>query len=407
MKHFVALLIVSLILTTAATADWPQWRGPLRDGVISNFVEPKAWPGQLTLKWKVPVGLGHSSPLLVANRIYLHTRQEEREVVRCLDFVSGKTLWEHGYTVAYTMNPAATGHGKGPKSTPIVHEGKVYTFGITGIVSCLDAKTGSLQWRKDFSGQFRETSPLFGVAMSPAVDNGLLLVHVGGHDDGALVALDARTGNVGWTWKQDGPGYASPIVVEIDGTRQVVTQTQKLLVGISAATGQLLWSIPFTTPYSQNIVTPMVHDGALIFSGLSQPTVALRLKRSGNTWSATEVWKNPDVSMYMNSPVLVGGLLFGLSHRNKGQFFCLDAKTGQTFWTTTGREGENAAALSARTTLFFLTNDADLIVARPSYKNFNIVRRYKVADSPTWAHPVIERGRILVKDLSNLSLWSF
>ena len=386
--------------------DWPGWRGPARDGIITSFSAPQTWPDQLKVKWKLQVGAGHSSPVVVGRRVYLHSRQDEKEIVSSFDLDTGKPLWQDGYAVSYTMNPAATGHGKGPKSTPVFSNGKLYTLGITGIISCYDAAAGKLVWRKEFSKEFKNTSPYFGTAMSPVVDRGLLIAHVGGHDSGALIAFDAETGNVKWKWNGDGPGYASPIVVELEGTRQVVTQTQQNIVGVSAATGELLWQIPFTTEYVQNIVTPVAYKQTLILSGLDKGTMAIKVVKRGNKWATEQIWQNSQVSMYMNSPVVSGDYLFGLSHKRKGQFFCIDARTGETLWTSEGREGDNAAMLAASSVLFLLTDDAELTIAKSNAKAFEPLKKYTVAQSPTWAHPVVLGNRILIKDASTLALLS-
>src|SRR6185503_5012220 len=185
---------------------------------------------------------------------------------------------------------------------------------------------------------------------------------------------------------------------------QIVTQTQKSIAGFSAASGELLWQIPFETEYVQNIVTPVVYGQTMIFSGLDKGTMAVRLIKRGQKWETERVWQNPDVSMYMNSPVVKGDYLYGFSHKRKGQFFCLDARSGQTLWTTNGREGDNAAMVAAGQFLFSLTDTAELVVARTDPKQFEVLKKYSVADSPTWAHPIVVGKRILVKDLSNLAL---
>ena len=397
---------IALVGEVSFAQDWPGWRGPNRDGAVLSFSAPKAWPDQLKVKWKMPVGIGHSSPVVAGRTVYVLSRQDEQEVVSAIDLDSGKLLWKDSYATPYTMNPAAASHGKGPKSTPVVQGGKLYTLGISGILSCYDTKTGKLQWRKEFSKQFKATSPFYGAAMSPIVDNGLLIVHVGGHDAGALMAFNAETGELKWSWKGDGPGYASPIAVELNGLRQIVTQTQKFIVGISAASGELIWQIPFETEYSQNSVTPVAYKNTLIFSGLDKGTMAVKVIKREGKWTTEQVWQNPQVSMYMNSPVVNGDYLFGLSHKRKGQFFCLDARTGETLWTSEGREGENAAMLSAGEILFLLTNDAELIVAKNNAKRFEPLKKYTVAESPTWAHPAIIGNRILIKDASTLALLS-
>jgi outer membrane protein assembly factor BamB len=401
--------MTAVVISTQITAaqDWPQWRGPNRDGATNSFIAPKVWPEKLKQAWKVSVGAGHSSPLVVAGKIYQHARQDDNEVVLCLDLSTGKILWQQSYPAPYSMNFAAFGHGKGPKATPAFANGKLYTFGISGILSCFDTANGSLKWRKEFSKQFKETAPAFGVSASPIIDNGLCIVNVGGPNQGAFTAFDAETGNVKWTWQGDGPGHASPIVADFAGTRQVITQTQNFCVGVAAASGQLLWKIPFTTDYDQNIVTPILSQGLIIFSGLDKGTFAVKLTKSETNWTTEQVWHNKELSMYMNSPVLSGNLLFGMSDRRSGQYFCLDAKTGATLWASEGRQGDNAAMLVAGDFLFLLNDEANLIVAKASAKTYEPIAKYTVAESETWAHPAVIGKQILVKDKTALGLWSF
>jgi outer membrane protein assembly factor BamB len=303
------------------------------------------------------------------------------------------------------MNPAAAGHGKGPKSTPVYSNGKLYTLGITGVLSCYDTAKGKLLWRKDFAGQFKSTSPVYGAAASPIVDRGLLIAYVGGADSGALKAIDAASGEEKWSWNGDGPGYATPIVVERESTRQIVTQSQQNIIGVRADNGSLLWKIPFTTEWAQNIVTPIQYKDLLIFSGLNKGVFAVRVDCRDNAWVTDAIWQNKEVSMYMNSPLLAGDLLFGMSHKNKGQFFCLDAATGKTLWTGDPRQGENAAMVIAGDTIFSLTNDADLIVTSAADKGARVIKRYHVAEKPTWAHPTIVGRNILIKDETTLAVW--
>jgi outer membrane protein assembly factor BamB len=403
---FVVLAVATVAVPGVFAQDWPQWRGPNRDGVAAGFRAPQAWPAELKLKWKVTVGEGHSSPVVVGKRVFIFTRQGEKETLTALELESGKVAWQDGYEAPYTMNSAAEAHGKGPKSTPVAAGGRIYTLGISGILSSYDAQTGKLRWRKEFSREFREGSPWYGTAMSPVVERGLLIAHVGGHDSGALVAFDADTGAVRWRWAGDGPGYASPIVVDVAGTRQVVTQSQENIIGVAAETGRLLWKLPFTTQYTQNSVTPLVYKDLLIFSGYGTRAFAVRLEKQGEAWKAVEAWRNQEVPMYMSSPVLSGNLLVGMTHRNRGQIFVLDAATGKTLWKGEGRAGENAALVLAGHTLLAQTTDGEIIVGTVSGKGLAPARRYRVADSPTWAHPAATGNRILVKDEKTLAVWA-
>ena len=407
MKIRILLFTAALLAAAGAAQDWPEWRGPRRDGSAEGWQEPTSWPERLARKWQATAGAGHSSPVVAGGHVYLHSRQAEEEVVSCFDLATGKVLWSDRYAAPYTMNPAATGHGKGPKSTPVASGGRVFMLGISGILSCYDAASGKVVWRNDNASEFPVTAPHFGTAMSPVVDRGVLIAHVGGPDRGALRAFEAATGKVRWSWKGDGPAYASPLVVDLAGVRQVVTQSQTKIVSVNAATGELLWSVPLLTSYVQNIVTPVVHRDRVIFSGLDKGVFALRPAPGAGGWTTEKVWENPEVSFYMSTPILRGDLLIGLSHKNKGQLVVLDAGTGTKLWAGEGRMGENAALVSAGSSVLVLTSVGELIVARASTKGLQETRRYTVSSAATWAHPVPTARGILVKDATALTLWGF
>lgn len=401
-----SLFLFSMLLSVTATAqvaDWPQWRGPNRDATVSDGSIPQTWPKTLKEEWKVPVGVGHSSPVVASGKIYVFARQGEEEVLLCLDAVTGKELWKSSQPISYVMNPAAMGHGKGPKSTPVVSNGNVCTFGISGVLSCHDARTGKLKWKREFSTQYPNTSPLYGTAMSPVIDKGMLIAHVGGQDKGALTAFDLETGAVKWSNEADGPAYASPLVVTLAGVRQVVTFTQKEFVGVDAASGKLLWKVPAKTEYDTNSVTAVAYKDMLILAREGQGLTAIRIDKNSAELKPQEVWSNKEVELYLNTPVLQGNRLYGLSVRQKGQFFALDALTGKTVWLGPGRMGENAAILNVGgKVLLLLTNDANLIVLPADAKEYSPVIQYTVAKSPTWAHPVVIGKRILIKDETTL-----
>lgn len=383
-------------------SDWPQWRGANRDGSAS-FAAPASWPDQLTRRWQVDVGLGYAAPIVVGDRVYAFSRQGDNEVLRALDAATGAATWETRYPAPFKPNPAATrGHGTGPKSTPTFADGRLYTLGMSGIVTSFDAMSGKIVWQTPAP----PVEPLYHTAMSPLVDRGLVVVHVGGHNAGALTAFDAGTGEVKWRWDGDGPAYGSPMVADLGGTRQVVTFTQENLVGVSAATGELLWKRPHAVRSTRNAVTPIVHGQTLIVSGLGKPVTAFRVLKRGDQWISEDVWENSDVTMDMSTGVVVGDQLFGFSPRNSGQFFGVDANTGQTLWLSAGRQGENAAVVRAGNLWFALEDDGELVVARGNAKAFEVVRRYTVATSSTWAQPVLSGQRVFVKDVKTITLWT-
>jgi outer membrane protein assembly factor BamB len=196
------------------------------------------------------------------------------------------------------------------------------------------------------------------------------------------------------------------VIVEAGGTRQVVTQSKANIVGVAVSSGRLLWKIPFHVQYEMNIVTPLIYRDTLIFSGMDKGVLAVRVVRKGDAWSTQEVWRNQDVAMHMNSPVLTGNLVFGFSHKNKGQLFCLDADTGKTLWTGPPRDADNAALLVSPSSLIELKTDGEMVVAKPGGKAFEVVRRYTVADSQTWAHPVVLADGVLIQDAKTLTRWT-
>jgi outer membrane protein assembly factor BamB len=405
-----ALAVVGLAAAAGGAlsfADWPQWRGPARDGLASTLPRRAAWPAALVPAWKVSVGIGHSSPVVAGGRVFQFARQGDEEALESFDRATGRRVWRQAYPAPYTMNFAAFSHGKGPKSTPVVAEGRVFTLGIGGVLSAFDAASGRVLWRQDFVGQFPATHPTYGTAQSPAVDGDHVIVHVGGPGKGALTAFDAASGAVAWAWPGDGPAYASPIVADLGGVRQVVTFTESMLVGVSADAGQLLWKLPFTTSYDQTAVTPIASGDTVIFSGLDHPVKAIRIVRRGTSWAAAPVWENAEVASYMSTPVLVGGRLFGLSQRRKGQLFCLDAATGRTVWLAEGRQGDNAALVAVAGAVLALTTEGQLLVIDPAAPTFTALRRYTAADNATWAHPAVVEDGVLVKDAETLSFLKF
>ena len=404
---FLILIAVWLLAPLQPTAqdsslDYPQWRGPDRDGSAAAFVEPETWPEQLNRTWQVDVGTGYGTPIVINSRVYTFTRQDGDEVLSAVDTVTGRVVWSTRYPAPYRANAGTQRHGPGPKSTPIFYEGKLYTLGISGIVSAFDTGDGTLLWQHPAP----PVDPLYATAMSPLADGGNVIFHVGGHDQGALTAFDANTGQITWRWDGDGPAYASPILADIGGTRHLVTITQEYVVGISAATGELLWERPFESNSTNNSITPIVYDDSIIVSGHNLGVSRFRPVQRGGQWLTETLWDNPDVGLFMSNGVLVDDTFFSLSHTNSGQFFAVDVATGETLWSTQGREATNTALVKAGGLLFLLNDDAELIVARASRAGFEPLRRYRVSDSVTWAQPAISGNRLFVKDDSTLALWT-
>jgi outer membrane protein assembly factor BamB len=387
----------------ASTRDWTQYRGPNRDGVATTFTAPAAWPDTLVQKWRVEVGTGYASPIVVGSRVYVFSRRGEVEGMSAHDAASGREIWRVGYPAPFTMNSAAAQHNAGPKSTPVYVDGRLLTIGMTGIVTAWDAESGRQLWQKPGSNPV----PLYTThAFSPIVDGTTVIFHVGGHNQGALTAFDLTDGKQRWSWPGDGPGYGSPVIATIGGTKQVITITQVKVVGVDFATGALLWERPFKAPPDNNSNTPILHGETIIVSGNGGPTVAFTAARSGNSWTTTNVWENADIPLRLTNMVLIGDMLFGMTNRNAGQYFAVDAKSGRTLWTSPGRQASNAAIARAGDYLFSLEDDGELVVLKNSPAAFEVVKKYKVAPGDTWAEAAFSGNRIFIKDLNHLTLWT-
>lgn len=399
------LLAIALLgLAQSATAqDWSQWRGPSRDGIVPAASAPSSWPNSLRRAWRVEIGEGYSSPVVSRGSVFVHGRKDREEVVIALDLAMGKVLWEQKYQADFKKNQYAVKMAKGPNSTPLVIANRLFTLGATGILNAWDTASGRLLWTKDFSKTI-DTSKMFcGTAASPLEVGGRVVVQTGSDiHGGQIVALEPSTGKVAWEWKGPGPGYASPVVIEIAGKKQIATLTNSSIVGVDAMTGAELWSAPFPDEWHENIVTPVWTGTHLVVSGTRQGMHAFALSQTAGKWSATEAWKNANVAMYMSTPVFGDGLIYGLSEKKKGQFVALDAKTGVLRWATEGREGDHASVLLTPRHLVYLTNGADLIVAQRGAATFTVEKRYHVADAETWAMPVFLGSDLLVRDTTGL-----
>ena len=229
--------------------DWPQWRGPGRDGEAPGFALPASFPAALPEAWRAPAGDGYSGPVAAAGKVVVLCRRGEKEWAIGLDAATGKEVWKDGRDAPYKPEDYAKDHGKGPFSTPAIDGGKVYLRGIDGAMSCLDLSTGSVLWRKDFAGQFKKPHPMWGSASSPLIEGKLVIIPVGTEDDGALAALDKGTGEYVWKTAELEPSYSSPVAADLAGARQVLVEREHHAVGaMEARAGAQLHDRPHATP---------------------------------------------------------------------------------------------------------------------------------------------------------------
>jgi outer membrane protein assembly factor BamB len=448
---------LSFNLESFAASEWPQWRGANRDAKAPGFKVPKTWPKEPTQKWKVTVGEGVATPALVNEKLYVFSREDGNEVTRALDAATGKDLWQEKYESLGATGPAQS--FSGPRSSPTVADGKVVTVGVRGMISCLDAATGKKLWRKDDFQAY----PQFHPSSSPIIVNGLCIAQLGGRDNGAIVAYDLATGDEKWKWTGESPGYASPVLMTVGGTKLVIAETDRRIVALNAADGKLAWEMPYAVQgRGYNASTPIVDGQTLIYCGSGRGTKAVKIEKEGDGFVAKELWSSPEKSVQFNTPVLKDGLLYGLTAAN--ELFCLNAKDGKLAWSASvtkpdpaqppaaapagaapagggqappdaagqppqrpeapgepgsrrpggpggggrgrGGGGGFGSIVDAGPVLFALTPNSELIAFQPGDKAYTEVARLKVAESPTHAHPVISGNRLFIKDKDSVTLWT-
>lgn len=393
--------------SSAEDAHWPGWLGPQRNGWVSGFQPPSEWPKQLRRKWQVDVGTGYGSPLVADGHVYQHARQGDDEVVWCFDLDSGDVRWRRSYAVPFKMGGGGEWHGKGPKSCPIYANGRIFTMSITGVLSAWDAETGEALWRRDYASRFRKSTPYWGAATSPIVDGDRVVVHFGGDDEGVLVALDVESGDEIWSQGKDGASYSSPLVAELNGVRQIVEWNHDGVVGVESGSGRLLWEYPFPhAETNQNMPTPTLHNGRVLVGGENRGIRSVHPQLNDGLWTVKEQWFQEQVALDMSSAVVNGDLLYGFSHYDSGRIFCLDPETGEVLWQGPPRTGQNLTFLSIPGHVVALIDDGELRVIKASGDRYEQVASYRVADSPSWAPPVLMQSGILVKDKESLTMWS-
>jgi outer membrane protein assembly factor BamB len=403
-SYLISLLVALLILSSSLSysQDWPQWRGINRDSKVTGFKNPTVWPAELKQIWKVPVGFGDATPVLSGNKIYLNTRKGDQEIILCLDAATGKELWNNSYAAMAVTGPSASQH-PGPRGTPAVSNGKLVTFGASGILSCVNASTGKLIWRKENP---TNAFPAFFTGTSPLIVDGMCIIHLGKKDDGQVIAYDLNSGNEKWKWSGEGPSYSSPSVLTLDGKKLLIVITEKNIISLSLTDGKLLWQV--ATPVQQryyNCVSPYIDGQTIYLTGQGTGIKAIKVEKSGNEYVTKELWSNTEVGAKWNTPILKDGFLYGFTDQKR--IYCLNAATGQTAWIDKVVNSDFSTIVDCGSVIIGLTSTDNLIVLKPDGKEYSEVAKYKVSDTPIYTYPVISVNNIYIKDAETLMMYSF
>ncbi len=405
-----SLLLTALAgVTVAGSAlaeDWPQWLGPRRNNSSTEKVAP--WKGRLKVLWRKPAGEGHSSPVVADGRVFLHAKVKDKneEEIVAFDARSGEELWR----TAYERAAFKSLYGNGPRATPAVVGGRLYAFGITGVLTCLKADKGEKVWQVDTLRQFQAKNLFFGMACSPLVAGEHVLVNVGGKGT-SIVAFDRAKGEVAWKSLDDPASYSSPIAFGEGTGRQVVFLTGASVASLNPADGSVWWRFPLVDKLLESSTTPIRAGDLLLASSITYGSVGLRLETRDGKPAIQEAWKNKDLTSYFSTPVAVGkehvyivtGTTPSPFAKPSADLHCIEMKTGNKLWTK-AKVGKYHASLmrTGDDKLLLLTDGGELALLEPDPKGYRELARSKVSGPETWAHPALSSGRLYVRDMAEL-----
>jgi outer membrane protein assembly factor BamB len=396
-----SLLVLCVSASFTFAADWPQWLGPTRDGASPEKVA--AWKDTPKVLWRQPIGEGNSSPIVADGRVYLHSKVKGKneEEVLALGAADGKEVWRKTYPRA----AFSSFYGNGPRATPAVVDGKLYTYGITGVLTCWDAADGKQVWQVEALKKFGAKNLYFGASCSPLVEGKAVLLNVGAKE-ASVVAFNKGSGEVVWKSQDDPASYSSPIAVGKGKERQVVFLTGEGVISLDPADGALFWRFPLKDRLFESSTTPARAGDILLASSITYGSAGLRLAAKDGKPAMSEAWKDAKLTSYFSTPVAVGDdqiyLVTGSNPLGGGatqaDLHCVEAKTGKTLWTRP-RVGQYHASLlrTGDGKLLMLEDGGDLVLLDPSPKEYRELARSKVCGA-TWAHPALAGGKLYLRD---------
>ena len=390
MARIAAVLLISL---TAAAGDWPQWRGPNRDGISSETGLLTSWPaGGPRVVWKTTgLGEGYSSFSVVKGRLYTQGQRGDQEYVYAFDIKTGTKLWE-----VPTGRPYREQRGNGPRGTPTIDGDRLYAMAADGKLVCLEAVTGEVLWSQNVVQKYGASVIHWGMSESPLVDGNRLIVMPGG-PGASVVSLNKLNGELQWKTGSDSAGYSSAIVADVEGVRQILALSGQSAIGILEQNGELLWRYTKVSNGTANIATPIYYDGH-VFVSSNYGTGCALLKLGPRTMS--EVYFNRDMMNHYSTSVLVDGTLYGYSNNI---LTAMDFKTGKVLWRN--RSVGKGSAIYADKHLYVLGEDGVLGLVEASPSAYKEVSRFEIrkGDYPTWTPLVISDAKMYLRDQDNLT----
>jgi outer membrane protein assembly factor BamB len=389
--HVHLMLTLCLIAGIAGAADWPQFRGPNRDGISPEAAVLKSWPASgPKVLWKAPLGEGYSQVVSTKGRLYTLAQQGEEQVALAFDGATGKRLWRTRIDREYN-----DGQGDGPRSTPTVDGELVYVLSAHGKLAALRAANGQVAWQHDLRAEYGANPPQWGVSTSPLVEGNLLIVNVGGSGNKSIVAFDKTNGKPVWTSQNDSAGYSAPIAITVRGVRQVIVFTADAILSISPKDGRLFWRSGWKTDYDVNAATPIFlpPDKLFVSSGYGTGSALLQINRT----NVSEVWRSRGMKNQFSSSVLHDGILYGF---DDATFKAIDAATGKERWKQRGFG--HGSLILAGGHLIVLSDRGKLALVQATPEEYRELGNAQVIDGKCWTSPSLADGRLYVRNEEQL-----
>lgn len=387
-----AILTATAVASNQTTGDWPQWRGPNRDGRSAETGLLTSWPPEgPRLVWKASgAGTGYSSMSTSEGRLYTVGARGGREYVHAFDVATGRKLWEVDNGVEFTND-----RGNGPRSTPTIDGSRLYVLGASGDLTCLDKVSGTRIWSVNVLRTFGGRNPTWGLSESPLVAGNRVLVNAGG-PNASIVALDKTSGRVLWRTQSDGAGYSSAVLQRVGDVEQAVFFTASRAIGVDVRDGRLLWEYPRVANRVANIATPVVYRNFVFLSSdYGTGAALLRLEPNGNRVTANEVYFTRAMRNHHSSSVLVDGTLYGFS---SAILTALRFEDGTELWKH--RSVGKGSLVHADGHLYLFSENGVVGLAEATPEGYREKGRFEIPRGalPTWAHPIISNGRLYLRD---------
>ena len=387
-------------------ADWNQWRGPMRDGIVSSGTWPQQLAGKLNLTWEKPLSPSYSGPVIHDGLVFTtETIDKKYERVTAYDLSSGEQAWSVQWEGSMSVPFFAASNGDWIRSTPVCAEGKLLVLGMRDHLVCLNPADGTELWKVDFSKDHGTPLPAFGAVCSPLVDDGAVYIQNGG----AVCKLSLEDGSQIWKTLENAAGmmssgaFSSPVIAELSGVKQMVVATRMELCGVDLETGNVLWKEPIESFRGMNILTPLVMGDKVFTSAHSGRAQLFEIGRDDSgTWSVKELW-NQKTQAYMSSPIVVDGQIY--MHLKNKRFTSLNPETGEANWTTSP-VGDYWSMASNGKDILALSDKGDLRLIAPNSAEYELKDEAKVADN-SWAHLAIQGDKIIVRDLNALKVYTW